>query len=398
MFVEFLSKGQTMFRIAFRCMFIFLLLFPVCARADDGSTIAKQAIMLDYDTGTILLEKNADDRMTPSSMSKEMTMYLVFEALKNGKLTLDQTLPVSERAWRMQKASADASVMFVKLGSQVRVEDLVRGVIIQSGNDAAITLAEGLGGTEDNFALMMNKKAEELGMKNSHFMNASGWPEPEHYSTARDLATLAWRQIQDFPDYYHYYSEIDFTYNNIKQGNRNPLLYKGIGGDGLKTGHTKDGGYGLIGSGKLGNRRVIFVINGLDSLQARSDEGARLLEWGLKTFENVRLFKPGETIEKAPVVFGQAEEVPLTVGKDLLVTLPLAAKKDIKVSVSFNSPLKAPILKGQEVGKVHIELPNGMPPIDQPLITAGSVEKLGFFQTAFAKAKMLMSKKSSSGS
>lgn len=395
MVVEFLSKGQMMFRITFRCMFIFLLLFPVCARADAGNTIAKQAIMLDYDTGTILLEKNADDRMTPSSMSKEMTMYLVFEALKNGKFTLDQTLPVSERAWRMQKASADASVMFVKLGSQVRVEDLVRGVIIQSGNDAAITLAEGIGGTEDNFALMINKKAEELGMKNSHFMNASGWPEPEHYSTARDLATLAWHQIHDFPDYYHYYSEKDFTYDNIKQGNRNPLLYNGIGGDGLKTGHTEDGGYGLMGSGKLGDRRVIFIINGLDSMKARAEEGARLLAWGLKTFENVRLFKPGETIEKAPVVLGQAEEVPLMVDKDLLVTLPLAAKKDIKVSINYQSPLKAPVKKGQEVGKVHIELPNGMPPVDQPLIAAEGVEKLGFFQMAFAKAKLLIAGKHS---
>ncbi|HTK84047.1 MAG TPA: D-alanyl-D-alanine carboxypeptidase family protein [Patescibacteria group bacterium] len=376
-------------------MLVFLLLVPGIVRAED--TIAKQAIMLDYDTGTVLLEKNADDRMTPSSMSKEMTMYMVFEALKDGKITLDQTLPVSERAWRMQKAAAGASVMFVKLGSQVRVEDLVRGVIIQSGNDAAITLAEGLGGTEDNFALMMNKKAEELGMKNSHFMNASGWPEPEHYSTARDLSTLAFRMIHDFPEYYHYYSELDFSYNNIKQGNRNPLLYDNIGGDGLKTGHTEDGGYGLMGSGKLGNRRVIFVINGLDSMKARAQEGARLLQWGLKTFENVRLFKPGETIEKAPVVFGQAEEVPLTVDKDLLVTLPLAAKKDIKVSVDYQSPLKAPVKKGQEVGKVHIELPNGMPPVDQPLIAAEGVEKLGFFQMALAKAKLLIAGKHSSG-
>jgi len=384
-----------MLRIAPHFMLVFLLLVPGIVRAED--TIAKQAIMLDYDTGTVLLEKNADDRMTPSSMSKEMTMYMVFEALKDGKITLDQTLPVSERAWRMQKAAAGASVMFVKLGSQVRVEDLVRGVIIQSGNDAAITLAEGLGGTEDNFALMMNKKAEELGMKNSHFMNASGWPEPEHYSTARDLSTLAFRMIHDFPEYYHYYSELDFSYNNIKQGNRNPLLYDNIGGDGLKTGHTEDGGYGLMGSGKLGNRRVIFVINGLDSMKARAQEGARLLQWGLKTFENVRLFKPGETIEKAPVVFGQAEEVPLTVDKDLLVTLPLAAKKDIKVSVDYQSPLKAPVKKGQEVGKVHIELPNGMPPVDQPLIAAEGVEKLGFFQMALAKAKLLIAGKHSSG-
>lgn len=379
-----------MSRTTFHLILVFLLLLPGVARAED--TIAKQAIMLDYDTGTVLLEKNADQRMTPSSMTKEMTMYLTFEALKSGKLTMDQTLPVSERAWRMQ-----GSKTFLPLNSQVRVEDLIRGVIIQSGNDAAVVLAEGIGGTEDNFALMMNKKAEELGMKNTHFMNASGWPDPNHYTTCRDLATLVMHQLHDFPEYYHYYSEIDFTYNKIKQGNRNPLLYRNIGGDGLKTGHTDEGGYGLIGSGKLGGRRVIFVVNGLDSMQARADEGARLLEWGLKTFENVRLFKPGETIEKAPVVFGQAEEVPLTVDKDLLVTLPLAAKKNIKVSVNYQTPLKAPIMKGQEIGKVHIELPNGMPPVDQPLIAAKGVDKLGFFQMAFAKAKLLIAGKHSSG-
>jgi D-alanyl-D-alanine carboxypeptidase (penicillin-binding protein 5/6) len=378
------------------CLFLTVLVPFAPARADDANTIARQAIIIDYDTGTVLLEKNADQRMTPSSMTKELTMYLVFEALKNGKLTLDQTLPVSERAWRMQKATAGASVMFEKLGSQVKVEDLVRGVIVQSGNDAAITLAEGIGGTEDNFALMMNKKAEELGMKSSHFMNASGWPDPNHYSTARDLATLAWHQIHDFPEYYHYYSEKEFTYNNIKQGNRNPLLYRGIGADGLKTGHTDDGGYGLIGSGKLGDRRVIVVINGLDSMQSRADEGARLLEWGLKTFENVHIFKPGDTVDRAVVALGTHEEVPLTVEKDLQVTLPLAGKNDLKVTVTYDSPLKAPVTKGQKVGTVHIEAPN-LKPLDEPLVAAANVNKLGFFKLAVAKAKLLLAGKHAAG-
>ena len=379
-------------------LFLFVLL-PLASPAraqSDGRTIAKQAIMLDYDTGVVLLEKNADQRMTPSSMSKEMTMYLVFDALQSGKLTLNQTLPVSERAWRMQKASADASVMFEKLGSQVKVEDLVRGVIIQSGNDAAITLAEGLGGTEDNFALMMNKKAAELGMKSSHFMNASGWPDPNHYSTARDLATLALHQIHDFPKYYHYYSEMDFTYNNIKQGNRNPLLYKGIGGDGLKTGHTEDGGYGLMGSGKLGDRRVVFVVNGLDSMQARADEGARLLEWGLKTFENVRVFKANDTVDHVPVVLGRSQQVSLTVEKGVLVTLPLAAKDELKVTVIYDSPLVAPVTKGQKIGTLHIEAPH-MAAIDEPLVAGADVEKLGFFRMALAKAKLLLAGKHAAG-
>ena len=356
---------------------------------DDSGTIGKQAIVLDYDTKQILLAKNADERMTPSSMTKELAMYLVFDALKSGKLSLNQTLPVSERAWRMQKATAGASVMFEQLGSQVKVEDLIRGVIVQSGNDAAITLAEGLGGTEDNFALMMNKKAEALGMTGSHFMNASGWPEPNHYSTAHDLATLAWHQIHDFPEYYHYYSEKEFTYNGIKQGNRNPLLYRDIGADGLKTGHTEDGGYGLMGSGKLGNRRVIVVVNGLPSMQARADEGARLLEWGLKTFENVTIGKEGEPLDQAPVVMGTAETVPLGTGTTATLTLPTAARPDLKISLNYDSPLEAPVRKGQEVGKVHIQIPN-QAAIDLPLVALSDVARLGFFAQQVEKLKLMM--------
>jgi serine-type D-Ala-D-Ala carboxypeptidase (penicillin-binding protein 5/6) len=370
---------------------LFLSFTSPAGAQDDSGTAAKQAFMIDYDTGTVLLAKNADQRMTPSSMTKEMTMYLTFEALKNGKLTLDQTLPVSERAWKMQ-----GSKMFAPLHSQVRVEDLIRGVIIQSGNDAAVVLAEGLGGTEDNFALMMNKKAEELGMKGSHFMNASGWPDPNHYSTAHDLATLVLHQIHDFPKYYHYYAEKEFTYNNIKQGNRNPLLYRNIGADGLKTGHTDDGGYGLIGSGTLGGRRVVFVVNGLDSMQARADEGARLLEWGLKTFENVRIFKAGDIVDHVPVVLGRSQQVALTVEKGVLVTLPLAAKDELKVTVTYDSPLVAPVKEGQKIGTLHIEAPH-VAPIDEPLVAGADVEKLGFFKMAAAKAKLLLAGKHAAG-
>jgi D-alanyl-D-alanine carboxypeptidase (penicillin-binding protein 5/6) len=355
--------------------------------AETFETPAKQAIMLDFDTGAVLMEKNADERMTPSSMSKEMTMYLVFEALKNGKLTLEQTLPISERAWRMQ-----GSKMFVAINSQVKVEDLVRGVIIQSGNDAAIALAEGIGGTEDNFALMLNKKAEELGMKNSHFMNASGWPDPQHYSTARDLSILAYHMIQDFPEYYHYYSEKEFTYNNIKQGNRNPLLYRNIGADGIKTGHTDEGGYGLIGSGKLGDRRVIFVVNGLSSMQERADESARLLEWGLKTFENVAVFKAGDVVEQAQVVMGLKESVPLTIEKDVKATLPTSVRNDLKVELVYNGPLEAPVTKGQEVGMLKIEVPR-MGAQEVPVVAAEDVGRIGLFAETVAKLKILASGK-----
>jgi D-alanyl-D-alanine carboxypeptidase (penicillin-binding protein 5/6) len=224
-------------------------------------------------------------------------------------------------------------------------------------------------------------------MKNSHFANASGWPDPQHYSTARDLSTLAMRMIHDFPEYYHYYAEQDFTYNNIKQGNRNPLLYRNIGADGIKTGHTDDGGYGLMGSGKLGNRRVVMVVNGLNSMQARADEGARLLEWGLKTFENVSLFKAGDTVDSVPVVMGTAESVPVTVEKNILVTIPVMVRNDLKVEMTYDSPLTAPVKKGQKIGMLHIKAPR-LEAFDVPMVAAKSVNKLGFFASTIEKLKL----------
>ncbi|HYH18896.1 MAG TPA: D-alanyl-D-alanine carboxypeptidase family protein, partial [Azospirillum sp.] len=245
------------------------------ARAATIETIAKQAILLDMTSSTVLFEKNADQRMPPSSMSKVMTMYMVFEALKSGRLSLEHTLPVSERAWRMQ-----GSKMFVELHNMIKIDDLIKGVIVQSGNDACIVLAEGLAGSEPAFAEQMNKKAKEIGLTATNLTNATGWPDPNHYVTARDLAILAERLIKDFPEYYHYYSIRDFQYHGIKQGNRNPLLYRGIGADGLKTGHTDAAGYGLTGSAEREGRRLILVVNGLPSMQARADESARLIEWG----------------------------------------------------------------------------------------------------------------------
>lgn len=369
--------------IRFVLMILVLAVMATPAHAVDD-TAAKQAIVVDYDTGAVLLEKNADERMTPSSMSKEMTMYMVFEALKTGKLTLEQTLPVSETAWRMQ-----GSKMFVDLNSQVKVEDLVRGVIVQSGNDATIVLAEGLSGSEEAFAAAMNKRAKELGLEDSNFVNASGWPDPNHYSTARDLADLGMHMIHDFPEYYHYYAEKEFAYNNIKQGNRNPLLYRDIGGDGLKTGHTDDGGYGLIGSGTQNGRRVVFVVNGLESMQARADESARLLEWGLKNFENISIFKAGDAVDQIPVVMGQAAQVAAVSEMDILVTVPVAVRNDLKVEVSYSAPLTAPVKKGQEIGKIKVDVPR-MSGFELPLVAAADVAPLGFFDSLVAKAKLLM--------
>ncbi len=353
--------------------------------AGNMSTIAKQAILLDYDTGAVLFEENADEQMPTSSMSKVMSMYQIFEALDDSRLTLDGTLRVSEKAWRK-----GGSKMFVEVGKQVKVEDLIRGVLIQSGNDATIVLAEGLAGDEDTFAEMITAKAKALGMNNSHFANASGWPDPDHYSTARDLSTLSRAIIHDFPDYYHYFGEKEFTYNNIKQRNRNPLLYRDIGADGIKTGHTEVGGYGLMGSGTRDGRRVIVVVNGLPDEKARAQEGARLLEWGLKGFENVSLFKAGETVENIPVIMGKADSVPLTIADDLTVTLPLSVKNDLKVDIVYTGPLEAPITKGDTVAHLHVDVPR-LAAIDIPLQAAQDIPRLGMFAGTLAKIKLFLS-------
>jgi D-alanyl-D-alanine carboxypeptidase (penicillin-binding protein 5/6) len=364
-----------------------LMVFAMPVMAQEGgnaTSIAREAFMIDFDTGTILLDKNSNQRMPTASMSKVMTMYMVFDALKKGQLTLDQTLPVSEKAWRMQ-----GSKMFVELGAQISVENLIRGVIIQSGNDATIVLAEGIAGTEDEFAAMMNAKARELGMNNSNFKNASGWPDPDHYSTARDLATLAMAMIRDFPDYYKYYSEREFTWHNIHQMNRNPLLYRDLGVDGLKTGHTEEAGYGLMASGQRDGRRVVMVVSGLSSERERAQESARLMEWGLRSFENITLFKAGEVVEQADVVMGQKAFVGLVSNDDVIVTVPRAVKNDLKVAVTYKGPLIAPIRKGDEVATLRLDIPRvGI--VEKKLYAAEDVPQLGLIAGTLTKAKMMI--------
>lgn len=365
---------------------VFLLLFlpSGSSGANPIETQAQQAVVIDYDTGAVLLSRSADQKMPTSSMSKVLTLYLVFEALEKGKISLEDTLPVSEKAWRMQ-----GSKMFVELGGQVSVEDLIRGVAIQSGNDATIVLAEGLAGTEEAFAEALNRKAGELGMKNSHFVNASGWPDPDHYSTALDLAILGRALIRDFPEFYKIYSEKDFTYNGIKQGNRNPLLYRNIGGDGIKTGHTEDAGYGLIGSGTENGRRIVFVINGLPDQKARAEEAARILTWGLRHFENKNLLKAGQIVSEGDVAMGQKKSISLAAGNDIMVTVPRLAGTAATVSVKYKTPLIAPLKKGQEVGQIVIERA-GLTPIEAPLLAGEDVPEAGFFAKAVAKARMLV--------
>lgn len=342
---------------------------------------APVAFLTDADTGEVLFSKDADKSISPSSMSKVMTVYMVFEKLKGGALTLDTTFPVSEKAWRKQ-----GSKMFVDVGSQVRLEDLLRGITVQSGNDACIVVAEALAGTEENFARHMTKRAHELGATASNFTNSTGWEEEGHRMTARDIATIALRTIRDFPEYYHYYSEIDFTYNNIKQGNRNPLLYKNMNVDGLKTGHTDDGGFGLVASSVRNGRRLIMVINGCSSVKARSQDAETLMNWGFREFDNVILAKAGQVLETVPVWLGVHPSVELYSPKDVIVTVRVLEKDKVKAELFYETPLKAPLLKDTVVGEMRVTLPQGEVKIF-PLLAKKDVQELGFFGKMWFKIK-----------
>ena len=362
-----------------------LLLFslPLTANAAQ-STKAKQALIIDYETGQVLLAKDAQERMPTSSMSKVMTMYMVFDALKNGTITLDSTFKVSDKAWRK-----GGSKMFVEVNKEIKVKDLIRGVIVQSGNDATIVLAEGLAPSEGAFARSMTDKAKQIGMKNSNFMNASGWPDPDHYSTAEDLTIMAKNMIEEFPEYYKYYSEKEFTYNNIKQQNRNPLLYRNIGADGLKTGHTEAGGYGLIGTATADNRRVIMVVNGLESEKDRAEESARLIQWALNSFTNVDFAVAGQKISDANVAMGQADTVGLVIKDPIRLTMPKNALQTYTVDVKYNGPLVAPVKQGDEVGVMVIKIPE-MENKEYPLFAQSDVKKIGFFKGLWRKTQYMV--------
>lgn len=352
---------------------------PARAQLGQVETVARQMLLVDYDTGTVIFEKNADELMPPSSMSKLMTAFMVFEQLQAGKLRMDDMLPVSEKAWRIQ-----GSKMFVPIGGRVKVEDLLRGMIIQSGNDACIVLAEGVAGTEERFAELMTERARQLGMKNTTLRNASGWPDPQHMMTARDLATLAKELIARFPQYYHFYSEKEFTYGidqvskkPITQGNRNPLLYKDVGADGLKTGHTDAAGYGLTVSAKRGDRRLILVVNGLKSMNERSRESERLLELGFSQFDNYKLFSANAVVDEADVWLGDAQRVPLVIEKSLALTLPRQSKGSVKVTVTYDNPIPAPVVKGTPVAKLVVSNQNATV-MEVPLVAGADVQQLGF--------------------
>ena len=314
-------------------------------------TPAEFVMIMDYESGDILYEKNADMAMKPASMAKLMTTYLLFEQLQNGSMRLEDKFIVSEKAYKK-----GGSRMFVEIGSQVSIADLLRGIIVQSGNDAAIVVAEGLAGTENDFAEEMTARAQSLGMVNTVFGNSTGWPDEKTTTTARDLAILAKSMIQNHPEFYGIYDEKSFTYNNIKQPNRNPLLYMVEGADGLKTGHTSESGYGLVGSAELNGQRIILVINGLTSVKERKMESVRLMNLAFRTFKRFELLTADATVKDAPLWMGEEETVPLVSPATYSRVMTRKSHNTMTTRVVYPDEIKAPVTKGQEIGQIFIKI------------------------------------------
>ena len=356
-------------RILFAILPLLSFALPAQAQFD---TRASAAYVLDLTTDTVLMEKNADTPLPPASMSKLMTINLLFEALRDGRVTLSTEFGVSTKASRM-----GGSKMFLREGSRVSVENLIQGIVVQSGNDACVVVAEGLAGTEDAFARLMNDRAKALGMTNSTFANASGWPDPNQRMSMRDLGFLAKRIITEFPEYYGYFAETEFTWDGITQKNRNPLLNLGIGADGLKTGHTQEAGYGLVGSATQGPRRVVFVISGLQSENARAEEGERIVNWTFRQFTEKTVLKTDTVLADIPVWMGSLERVGVVPKQDILLLLPATVQKKITAEVVYQSPLEAPIKAGDEVARLNINI-DGLAPKSIPLVAQQDITRGGF--------------------
>jgi D-alanyl-D-alanine carboxypeptidase (penicillin-binding protein 5/6) len=347
-------------------------------------TPARAAIVIDVTSGTVLMEKNADTPLPPASMSKLMTLNMVFEALQEGRLDMEDRLPVSERAWRK-----GGSKMFVRVGDRIRVADLLRGVTVQSGNDACIVLAEALAGTEEAFADMMNARAPEIGMTNSSFENATGWPGENHRMSVRDLSTLAARIITEFPEYHPLFSIDEFTWEEITQYNRNPLLGLGIGADGMKTGHTEDAGYGLVASVEREGRRVVVVVAGLETPSQRRQESEKLVQWAYREFRTGRLFAAGEPVAEAEVWIGARDRVGLVPEQDIVVTVPFTRADEVRARLSYDGPIPAPIEAGQPIGELVVEAPD-MPPMRHPLVAMNAIAEGGPMARIEAGARLLL--------
>jgi serine-type D-Ala-D-Ala carboxypeptidase (penicillin-binding protein 5/6) len=352
------------------------------ARAELFTTSAGVALVQDYDSGTVLFEKRADDPIAPASTAKLLTAEIVFRELKDGRLRLDDTFEVSEKAWREGGAHSHGPAMFLDIHSHVRVEDLLRGLIIQSGNDAAITFAEGIAGTEDNFTALMNKRAAEIGVTHSHFANARGKEDPSQRVSARDMAILAIHIIRQYPEYYHYFGEKEFTWNKIRQLNRNPLLTMDIGADGLMAGGAAEVGFALVGSALQDNQRLIAVVNGFKSATERAEESRKLFNYGFHFFDHRTLYEPGDQVGAAEVYGGASDRVPLVTAQRVLVFLPRGESDKLVGKIMYDGPLVAPVAKGMDVGRLNVWR-NDTLVIDIPLKTGADVAVGGLVWRAF---------------
>ncbi len=347
-------------------------------KANAFETKARNAILMDYETGAYLYTKDHQEMIAPASMSKLMTVYVLLSKIKDGEVSLDDKYTVSENAWRKGGAASGGSTMFLKIGQEVRVEDLLKGILIQSGNDACIVVAENLAGSEEEFAAMMNETAEKIGLHHAHFVNATGLPHPEHKISVEDLAILARHIIKEFPEFYHLFSEKEFTFNGIRQGNRNPLLYSLKGADGLKTGHTSEAGFCLTGSAVRNNRRLIEVMTGLESNKQRSEETESLMTWGFANFDNYKFFTKNQIMAEVPVWYGTSKSVAAVVPEEVIKTIKKSAKSKYAAKMIYDEPLKAPILQGDKIGELFITY-NGETVDKIPLVAKDNVAKIGPF-------------------
>jgi len=357
------------------------------APAQAFETRAKSAFVLDQTTGTVLLSKNADVPLPPASMSKLMTLNMLFEALRDGRVSLDTQFSVSSRAKAM-----GGSTMFLNERDRPTVEQLIYGIIVLSGNDACVAVAEGLAGTEDAFARLMNQRAKAMGMNDSTFANASGWPNPNHRMSTRDLATLANHLISEFPEYYGYFGEPEFAYDGRapdNRFNRNPLLKLGVGADGLKTGHTNEAGYGLVGSARQGNRRVIVVVSGLQSEAERAQEGESLINWAFRQFVQKTVITKGTRLAQADVWMGDGPSVGLVVPEDVSLLMPALVQGSLDAEIVFEGPVHAPVSAGQELGRLEIALPD-MDNVSIPLVAENDVARGGFLPRVKTAARVLI--------
>lgn len=352
---------------------------PVPAAPQLG---AKSYLLVDFNSDRILVEQNADMRVEPASITKLMTAYVVFSELVQGNIALEDTVEVSERAWR-----TGGSRMFIEPGMQISVEDLLRGMVIQSGNDASVALAEHIAGSEEAFADLMNHYAELLEMTDTHFMNATGLPDPDHYTTARDISRLSIATIRDFPEYYPWYSEKEFTFNSIRQHNRNTLLWRDPAIDGLKTGHTEAAGYCLAASAKRDGMRLISAVMGSSSESSRASESQTLLNYGFRFFETVQLYEAGQELATARVWKGLTEQVSLGLAKELFVTIPRGRYDELEAKIEMEPQISAPLEAGQVIGTINVQLGEELI-ASRDLVTLGAVEEAGFFGSAWDGMKL----------